>query len=650
MSKKYDIDYLELLSQIYPDEASVSTELINLSAIINLPKGTEHFLTDVHGEHEAFSHVLRNASGVVKRKIDDTFLDTLTMDEKNSLATLIYYPHEKLQKFKDDGFLTDMYYTVLIHRLVLLCRAAGYKYTRSKVRKALPKNYAYIIEELLYEDENNDMKKGYYDSVIDSIVETGLANSFIIAICKVIRRLVIDRLHIVGDIYDRGPGAHIIMDILMNHHAVDIQWGNHDIIWMAAAAGSQVCIANVLRICLRYGNLETIEEGYGISLTPLARFTMDYYPNDYPKAFKAKVKDDDFSMDDVDLISRMQKAMAIIQFKLEGQLIERRPEFNMESRNILHTIDINNKTVEIEGVKYEINDVDFPTLRLDDPYALTDEEYEVMQKLTRSFMHAQKLQEHTKFLYEKGGMYLVHNGNLLYHGCIPLNEDGSFEELQIGDKTYRGKNMMIFFDDMARRAYFSENIEEAKYAQDIMWYAWCGPVSPLFGKHKMATFERYFINDKSTHKEIKNPYYEFRSSREICENILKEFGLTSKHSCIISGHVPVKASSGELPIKGEGKLIVIDGGFSKAYQSETGIAGYTLIFNSQGMVLVSHEPFESVEKAVEEDYDIMPKTVFIQNDRPRMYVGDTNNGKKIKKNIECLKALLEAYRNGIFGN
>ncbi len=377
MAKEYDIEYLELLSQIYPNEASVSTEIINLSAIVNLPKGTEHFLTDVHGEHEAFNHVLRNASGVVKRKIEDTFGDTLTEQEKNTLATLVYYPHEKLQKFITDGVLTDEYYKVLVHRLVLLCRAAGYKYTRSKVRKALPQNYAYIIEELFHENENSEMKKGYYESVINSIVDTGVANSFIIEICRVIRRLVIDRLHIVGDIYDRGAGAHIIMDILMNHHAVDIQWGNHDIIWMAAAAGSQVCIANVLRICLRYGNLETIEEGYGISLTPLARFTMDKYSDNYAKSFKAKVKSDEFKADDINLISKMQKAMAIIQFKLEGQLIKRRPEFNMASRNILHTIDVDSKTVMVDGVTYPLNDVEFPTLMMDDPYKLTEEEYEV---------------------------------------------------------------------------------------------------------------------------------------------------------------------------------------------------------------------------------------------------------------------------------
>ncbi len=647
MSEKYDLEYLELLSQMYPNEAAVSTEIINLSAIINLPKGTEHFLTDVHGEHEAFNHVLRNASGVVKRKIDDTFETTLTEQEKRSLATLVYYPQEKLNKLQSDGILTNDYYKILVHRLVLLCRAAGYKYTRSKVRKALPHKYAYIIEELFHENENSEMKKGYYESIIDSIVDTGFANSFIVAICEVIRRLVIDRLHIVGDIYDRGAGAHTIMDILMKHHAVDIQWGNHDVIWMGAAAGSQVCIATVLRICLRYGNLETIEEGYGINITPLARFTMEKYSKNYAKSFTAKVKNDNFSQKDIDLISKMQKAIAIIQFKLEGQLTKRRPEFNMEHRNLLHTIDLENKTVIVDGQTYPLNDIEFPTLMLDNPYTLTKEEEEVMQKLTKSFINAQKLQEHIKFLYENGSMFLVHNGNLLYHGCVPLNDDESFATLTLGDKSYSGKKLFSFFDNMTRKAFFSKNPKEAQYGQDIIWYAWCGYLSPLFGKEKMATFERYFIDDKSTHKEPKNPYYELRTSGDVCKKILNEFGLTSKHSFIITGHVPVKASSGELPIKGEGRLIVIDGGFSKAYQSETGIAGYTLIFNSQGMVLVSHEPFESVEKVVNEDYDIMPKTVFIEHDRPRMYVGDTNNGKKIKKNINCLKQLLEAYKMGI---
>lgn len=646
MHQGYDLKYLQLLSKQYPTIDEVTTEVINLSAIINLPKGTEHFLTDIHGEHEAFDHVMRNASGVVKRKIGDTFGDLLTAEEKKSLATLVYYPKEKLETIKSSDIEIKEWYRTTIYRLVLLCRAAGYKYTRSKVRKALPQSFAYIIEELLNEKENSEMKQTYYQSIINSVIDIECADEFVIAMAEVIRKLVVDRLHIIGDIYDRGPGAHIIMDLLMEHHSVDVQWGNHDILWMAAAAGSEACIANTIRIALRYGNLETLEEGYGINLSSLIRFTMETYKGPYSSKIRAKVKPFDYKEKDIDLLSRMQKAIAMIQFKVEGQLVQRRPEFNMSDRNLLETVDIEKGTVLVDGVEYVLNDSDFPTYDPKDPYKLTDDEIDVLDKLKQSFMRSEKLRDHMEFLYNKGGMYLVHNQNLMYHGCIPIDEKGDFLSYHAHGHEYSGKALLDYFDHMARKGYFSHNEVEREEALDVMWYMWCGELSPLFGKKKMATFERYFIDDKKSHKEIKNPYYELRSNEDICVKVLKEFGLEKSFSHIISGHVPVKAADGEIPIKAGGKLIAIDGGFSKAYQKETGIAGYTLIFNSQGMVLVSHEKFESKARSIAEDLDVLPTTVFIEKDQPRMYVGDTDVGKEMKDNIKALKALLSAYREG----
>ncbi len=646
MHQGYDLKYLQLLSKQYPSIDEVTTEIINLSAIINLPKGTEHFLTDIHGEHEAFDHVMRNASGVVKRKIGDTFGDLLTSEEKKSLATLVYYPKEKLEMIKQSSVDVKEWYKTTIYRLMLLCRAAGYKYTRSKVRKALPQSFAYIIEELFHEKENSEMKQTYYQSIINSIITIECADEFIIALAEVIRKLVVDRLHIIGDIYDRGPGAHIIMDLLMEHHSVDIQWGNHDILWMGAAAGSEACIANTIRIALRYGNLETLEEGYGINLSSLIRFTLETYQGEYSDKIRAKVKPTDFKEKDIDLLSRMQKAVAMIQFKVEGQLVQRRPEFNMADRNLLETVNLEKGTVMVEGKEYALNDTDFPTFDPANPYTLTDEETEVLDKLKMSFVRSEKLKDHVEFLYNEGSMYLVHNANLMYHGCIPITEQGDFIEYDVRGKKYSGKALLDYFDVMSRKAYFSHCKDEKLEALDVMWYIWCGEFSPLFGKKKMATFERYFVNNKETHQETKNAYYELRSSEEICLKVLKEFGLEESFSHIISGHVPVKAAAGEIPIKAGGKLIAIDGGFSKAYQEQTGIAGYTLIFNSQGMVLVSHEPFESKARSIEEDLDVLPTTVFIEKDQPRMYVGDTDVGREMIDNIKALKALLSAYREG----
>ena len=647
MECKDNLKFLKLLAKQYPTVEAVSTEIINLSAIINLPKGTEHFLTDVHGEHEAFDHAMRTASGVVKRKIEDTFRDRLSREDKNILATLVYYPKEKLQALEQKSLISDDWYKDTIYRLILLCRAAGYKYTRSKVRKALPETFSYIIEELFHEKENSEMKYSYYQAIIDSIIDTGCAEEFIIDICQVIRRLIVDRLHIIGDIYDRGPGAHIIMDVLMKHYSVDIQWGNHDILWMGAAAGSEACIINALRIAIRYGNLETIEDGYGINLSPLIRFTLDTYNGYYNKSFRTKVTENDFKEKDIDLLSRMQKALAIIQFKLEGKIIERRPEFHMEDRKVFDKLNLEKGTVTLYGKEYKLNDTNLPTIDQNNPYDLTEEENEVLVKLKHSFLNSEKLKLHIEFLYNKGKMYLVYNRNLMYHGCIPIDEKENFAEYEVNGEKIGGKKLLDYFDKIARKAYYGESWKNNYEALDLMWYIWCGPLSPLFGKDRMATFERYFIDDKESHKENKNPYYIFRDKEHICIKILKEFGLDWKYSHIINGHVPVKAGKGEVPIKAGGKLIDIDGGFAKAYQVETGIAGYTLIFNSRGMALVAHKPFESRELAIQEDEEFLPTTVFIEKDQPRMYVGDTDVGKDIKESIEALKELLKAYRSGL---
>lgn len=648
MSQTFNHQYLQLLSKQYPSIDAVSTEIINLSAILSLPKGTEHFLADLHGEYEAFDHVLRNASGVVNRKIDDTFGQSLTADEKKQLATLVYYPKEKLVLHKEemDEKTLEAWYKTTIYQLILLCRSAAYKYTRSKVRKSLPQSFAYIIEELFHEDENSSMKQGYYQTIIDSIVTIERADEFIVSITSVIRRLVIDELHIIGDIYDRGPGAHHIMDLLLDHHQVDVQWGNHDILWMAAAAGSQACIANALRIAFRYGNLETIEEGYGINLSPLIRFTLSAYQQEYPSTFCAKVKDDVFKDNDIELLSRMQKAIAVIQFKLEGQIIKRRKEFDMDDRLHLDMVDTKDYSIVIDGEKHFMNDSYFPTIDWSNPYALTEEEASIMERLAKSFKQSEKLQRHVDFLYRVGAMYKVHNNNLLYHSCIPLDDQGEFSSYHNGATSFKGKGLLDYFESKARKGYYSNDPLIQEEALDNMWYIWCGAKSPLFGKDKMATFERYFIDDKTCHKEVKNPYFAMRSEEATCVKILKAFNLDPKYAHIINGHVPVKVVKGEVPIKAGGKLICIDGGFSKAYQGTTGIAGYTLIFNSQGMSLVSHEPFESREKAIKEDIDVLPTTVFIEKDLPRVYVGDTDNGIEIKESIIALKALLKAYYSG----
>lgn len=645
-----NIRYLKLLSNQYPTIAAACTEIINLQAILNLPKGTEHFLTDIHGEYEPFIHVLKNASGVIKRKINDIFGNSLRQSDIKSLATLIYYPEQKLElMLGNEKNITD-WYKITLYRLIEICRHVSSKYTRSKVRKALPKDFSYIIEELLHEQPDRLDKEEYYNEIIQTIIRIGRADEFIVALSKLIQRLVVDRLHIVGDIFDRGPGADIIMDTLMDYHSVDIQWGNHDVLWMGAAAGSDACIATVLRICARYANLDTIEDGYGINLLPLATFAIEFYKNDESKTFMPKIESSKvYSEKDLKLITQMHKAIAIIQFKLEGEIISRRPYFEMNDRLLLNKINYSEGTIELEGKMYKLNDTNFPTIDVNNPYKLTIEEKELIGKLRSSFLNSEKLQKHISFLFAKGSMYLRYNSNLLYHGSIPLNKDGSFKKVSIGasGKQYSGKTLLDRFEILAREGYFYKNNPEAKlYGMDAIWYLWTGPDSPLFGKNKMTTFERYFIEEKETHEEIKNPYFKYRDDEKVCITILKEFELNPNCSHIINGHVPVKSKNGESPIKADGKLLVIDGGFSRAYQGQTGIAGYTLIYNSYGLLLVSHEPFESTQKAIEEEKDILSTTVVLEQEVERKRVGDTDVGAELRLQIKDLELLLEAYRKG----
>lgn len=643
------LEYLALLSKNHPNVPSVCTEIINLQAILNLPKATEHFMTDIHGEYGAFSHVLRNASGVLKQKIEDKFGNALTTKEQRTLATLIYYPERKLSALKDLGLVTDDWYRITLYRLILVCRMVSSKYTRSKVRKALPQDFAYIIEELLHEEEHGNNKKEYYNEIIHTIISIDRADEFIIAISHLIQRLAVDHLHLIGDIYDRGPGAHKIMDALKKHHSVDIQWGNHDVLWMGAAAGSDACIANVLRIAFRYANLETIEDGYGINLLPLARFAMQYYGDDPCTSFKPKYGQESTYKDkDQVILAQMHKAISMIQFKLEGQIIDRHPGYEMTSRKILDRLDYENHTLTIDGVVYPLNDHHFPTVDAQNPFALHEDEQELVDRLRSSFMNSEKLQQHVRLLYAKGSMYLIYNENLLFHACIPVDETGEYQKVKVFDQVYSGRTLLDVFDRMTREAYFSRGDDtENSDSADILWYLWCGRYSPLFGKDVMTTFERYFIDDKQTHHEEKNPYFKFRNEEEFCKKILRDFSLDEKTSHIINGHVPVETKKGESPIKANGKMLVIDGGFSKAYQPKTGIAGYTLIYNSLGLRLVAHEPFESPEKAVVEESDILSTTIVLEKTSNRKRVSDTDVGCALKKQVADLEMLLMAYRKGL---
>lgn len=646
-----DLRYLQLLSHSFPTIADASTEIINLEAILNLPKGTEHFLTDVHGEYEAFQHVLKNGSGAVKRKVNEIFGHTLRESEKKELCTLIYYPEEKLQLIKEQEKDLDDWYLITLNQLVKVCQNVSSKYTRSKVRKALPADFSYIIQELLHESTIDPNKYAYINVIISTIISTKRADDFIIAMCNLIQRLTIDSLHIVGDIYDRGPGAHIIMDTLCDYHNFDIQWGNHDLLWMGAASGNDACMANVIRMSMRYANLATLEDGYGINLLPLATFAMDVYGDDPCAIFAPKMtfSDGRYNEKTLRLITQMHKAITIIQLKLEAAIIDRRPDLCMQERKLLHRIDYERGVFVYEGKEYELRDTNFPTIDPANPYKLTDEEHDLMEKIHASFMNSEKLKKHMRCLFTYGGMYLVCNSNLLYHASVPLNADGSFKHVKINGKEYWGEKLLKKVDQLVRTAYFGEEgSDEKNFALDYMWYLWCGPDAPSFDKDKMATFERYFVADKSLHKETKGYYYTLRNEVEVCNNILREFGIDPEaHAHIINGHVPVKTIKGEQPIKAEGKLLVIDGGFSKAYQPETGIAGYTLVYHSHGLQLVQHEPFQSRQKAIEEGLDIKSTTFLVEFNSQRMMVKDTDKGRELRTQIEDLKKLLVAYRTGL---
>lgn len=636
---------LKTLSKQYKTIAAASTEIINLQSILNLPKGTEHFLTDIHGENEQFNHVLKNGSGSIRRKIDEEFGSTISTKDKKSLATLIYYPEEKLEIAEREEENIDDWYKISLHRLVQMIKRVSSKYTRSKVRKALPKDFAYVIEELITEKEEIQDKEAYYNEIIHTIIRIGRAPQFIIALSHLIQRLCIDHLHIVGDIYDRGPGPHIIMDTLCNYHSVDVQWGNHDMVWMGAASGHLACIANVIRMAARYGNLATIEDGYGINLLPLATFAMEVYGKVNCDVFDIRFNTD-YNTKDLGLDIKMHKAMAVIQFKLEGQLILRHPEFQMEERMLLDKIDYEKGTVTISGREYQMLDMDFPTIDPKNPFELTEEESKVMIRLQQAFMKCEKLQRHVKFLYAKGGMYKIYNGNLLFHGCVPMNLDGSFAEVEIYGKKYKGKALYDILEYYARRGYYAKEQTERSAGQDIMWYIWTGKGSPVFGKEKMATFEAYFVADEEAQIERKNSYYQLLEKEETINSILQEFGLDTRDAHIINGHVPVEQIHGESPIKCGGKLLVIDGGFSKAYQKKTGIAGYTLVCNSRGLRLVAHEPFESAKAAIINESDIFSDSIEVETFRRRKLVADTDTGREIKENIYYLEELLEAYRDG----
>ncbi|MCR4587139.1 MAG: fructose-1,6-bisphosphatase [Lachnospiraceae bacterium] len=643
-----ELGYLKTLSKQYPTIAAASTEVINLASILSLPKGTEHFMTDIHGEYEQFNHVLKNGSGSIRRKIDEEFGNNLSDRDKKSLATLIYYPEEKLELIKEQEENLADWYKVTIHRLVQITRRVASKYTRSKVRKALPSDFAYVIEELITEKEEVQDKEAYYNEIIHTIIRLKRADDCIIALSNLIQRLVIDHLHIIGDIFDRGPGPHIVMDTLRHYHSVDVQWGNHDIVWMGAASGEGACIANVIRMAARYGNLDTLEEGYGINLIPLATFAMNTYKQVNREIFSINYMDDSYNPKDLQLDSKMQKAISIIQFKLEGQIIRRHPEFKMDERLLLDKIDYTKGTITLEGKEYALLDTDFPTIDPKDPYALSEEEQEVVARLQRAFLKCERLQKDIRFLYAKGGLYKVHNGNLLYHGCVPLDADGNFRKVTVAGEEYCGKALYDVLEKYARKGYYLGQEDPRKqFGQDIIWYIWGGPDSPVFGKDKMATFERYFIAEKETHKEKKNSYYDLYDRSEIIDKILAEFGLTGEHSHIVNGHVPVELTKGESPIKCGGKLLIIDGGFSKAYQGKTGIAGYTLVSNSHGMRLVAHEPFESMEAAIINETDVISDSEVLETSSRRIRVADTDIGSELTSQIRELEDLLQAYRDGV---
>ena len=637
-----DLDYLKVLSREFPTVKAASSEIINLKAICGLPKGTEYFFSDLHGEYDAFIHLLRSASGVIREKINETFDLIISEEEELALANLIYYPKKGVRQVKNEGRFNEDWQKITIYRLVRICKQCASKYTRSKVRKKMPKEFEYIIDELLNVDYNDDNKKVYYEEIIHSIIDGGIGEDFIIMLCDLVQNLTIDNLHIIGDIYDRGPRPDIIMEELMNSHDVDIQWGNHDISWMGAACGNLACISTVLRIAIRYDCFDLLEDGYGINLRPLSVFAAKVYKDDPCERFMPRGIDENiYDTVDPGLAAKMHKAISIIQFKIEGQTIKRRPEFDMNDRLQITAIDFAKGTVTIDGKEYPMRDINLPTVDPKDPLALTKEEEELMRTLQMSFKHSTNLQRHVRFLYSHGGMYKRCNSNLLYHGCIPMKENGEFDELKIHGIIYSGKRLLDYIEDVVNMAYFLPEDDPMKeWCMDFVWYLWCGPKSPVFGKDKMATFETYFVAEKSTHKEHMNPYYKLSQKEEICDKILKEFGLPTEGSHIINGHVPVKSKDGESPVKGNGKLYVIDGGLSKAYQPKTGIAGYTLIFNSHYLALAEHKPFDPNQEST-------PKVEIVERMRKRVMVADTDIGKRLQTQIEDLYELVAAYRAGV---
>ena len=641
---------LRLLKKQYPTVQAAGTEIINLRAILNLPKGTEHFMSDIHGEHEAFLHILNSCSGEVKEKLTDLFGGLLTRRELDDLATLIYYPAAKLALVADQEPDLEQWYRVTLHRLVQMCRFVSTKYTRNRVRAAMPAGYEAIIDELLHARDSEGDKRDYFENIIDTVIEINQAPEVIEALCTCIKHLTVDHLHIVGDIFDRGPRADIVMDSLLGCHSVDIQWGNHDILWMGAASGSRTLVATVLSNSIHYNNLEVIETGYGISLRPLSIFANEVYWNSDIHCFSVKLTGADaqqYTEKDKLLSARMYKAITVILFKLEGQKLLRRPEFGMPDRLLLDKIDYENKTITIGGVTYPLEDCDFPTVDPADPYALTPEEQHVIDQLTDSFRHSEKLQRHIRFLYSKGGLYKVHNGNLLFHGCIPMTQDKQLMEFNIGGKVRSGREFLDFAENTARKAYYyKRGTPERQYGLDFLWWLWAGRNSPIFGRDRMTTFERRLIKDESSWAEPKNPYYTHYNDAAVVEMLLKEFGLEGPHCHIINGHVPVKAKKGESPIKGDGKLVVIDGGFCRAYQSTSGIAGYTLIFNSRNLRIVSHQPFESRLAAIHDNHDIANDSLIFERMESRVKIAQTDQGRELQARVDDLMMLLEAYRSG----
>ena len=636
-----DLAYLKLMSREYPTLESASSEIVNLMAICGLPKGTEYFFSDLHGEYEAFIHLLRSSSGIIREKIKETFGHIISEEDEIQLANLIYYPDRQIAKLKQEQNYTEDWQRIALYRLVQICKEVSSKYSRSKVRKKMPPEFAYAIDELLHVDYNDDNKKVYYSEIIRSIIDTQMADSFIIALCRLIQNLTIDNLHIIGDIFDRGPRADIIMEELMQFHDVDIQWGNHDISWMGAATGNLACICNVLRLAISYNGFDVLEDGYGINIRPLSMFAAKVYSDDPCERFMPRILDQNiYDAVDPGLAAKMHKAIAVIQFKVEGQIIRRHPEYEMDSRILLTAIDYQRGTVVIEGKEYPMMDMEFPTIDPSDPLKLSEEEEELLHTLTLSFCHSALLHKHIKFLYSNGSMYKCCNSNLLYHGCIPMKEDGSFDEMAVNGKAYKGRALMDFIDKQVKKAYFLPDQDPEKEAsRDFMWYLWSGAKSPVFGKDKMTIFEHYFVEDKEASRERMNPYYKLSVQEKYCDMILEEFGLTTTGSHIINGHVPVKIKDGETPIKAGGKLFIIDGGLSKAYQGKTGIAGYTLIFNSRHLALAEHKPFDPKKEST-------PKVSIVEKMRKRIMVADTDDGKELARRIEDLKELVAAYRKG----